>query len=489
MGEMTKMSDTYKHAIPIAELYKRWGFDDEVFYAEEARKEKRLEKVILQPPWFFDILGTVSQTDLLVIVGARGAGKSALRRYVNEYCETKLAANVIKGDVLTITIDHDVPYWIKMVNEGFDTVKVFSSELGSLISCGVMSSVEPDTLKEKLSDKQVAMLVRYIKRIQERRPEEFNSLLKATQSRFSRLYTDIKDMDLVKDVIDVATSEEASERIRSRENNIIFKYADEDLATLITICKKCGFDAVYVLIDELDEYDETRNAPHKAAELISPILMSLRLLETNGLAIKFFLSEPIYGELIKLCNEKGKEIRWDRIKNRNPYHLAWGDDEILEMLRKRLQAYSIGKTTKDTLAHCCKESIADTIDQEIAKFAYRSPRHYIQFADEIATCTARQANAVDSLITPEILDEAKKSFANQIARDLYEVSYVNTLKKIGSTKFTENELCERLKLKMDNAIKLLDHFVARYGIELSEEIEKRCYKITDPRLIFLVEEK
>ena len=109
------MSETHQDALPIWELYQQWNLDSAVFRADEARKEKRLGEVIIQPSWFYDVLGDVGNTDFAVVVGARGAGKSAVRRYIAERSETELASTqYLRGDVLCITFDHDTPYWISL---------------------------------------------------------------------------------------------------------------------------------------------------------------------------------------------------------------------------------------------------------------------------------------------------------------------------------------------------------------------------------------
>ena len=51
MDVRTNMNNTHEYAIPTEALYKRWGFHPEVFTADEARKENRLEDDLVLPSW------------------------------------------------------------------------------------------------------------------------------------------------------------------------------------------------------------------------------------------------------------------------------------------------------------------------------------------------------------------------------------------------------------------------------------------------------
>ena len=107
---------SYIDAVPMSELLNAWNIDELVFNADEARKEKKLNEVMILPDWFFEVLGDVNNTDYVVITGQRGSGKSAIRRSIADHCITKTGNSILGGSVLCISIDHDTPDWIRDYN-------------------------------------------------------------------------------------------------------------------------------------------------------------------------------------------------------------------------------------------------------------------------------------------------------------------------------------------------------------------------------------
>lgn len=483
------MSETHHDALPLRELYRQWNFDPAVFRADEARKEKRLGEVIILPSWFYDVLGDVGNTDFAVVVGARGAGKSAIRRYIAERSETEVASTQsLGGDVLCVTIDHDVPYWISLALKGEDPFQVFCTELASSMALGIASRFYEQGSQVSLSSAQQLQFTRYVKRLSLRAPEEAEEILKHIQGRFKRLYEKTKASEVLQDVIDVATGSDTGHRIATGIEDSVYPHAYEDVAALLRSAQACGFDAVYVLVDEVDEYVETRNKPHVAAQLVAPIISSLQLLELEGLAFKFFLSEAVYGELEDLCNKKETEIRWDRTSHPEPYHLAWDDSDIRVMLEKRLRVYSTGDQVTTSLDSFCNQSVTESVDEMIARYAYRSPRHFIQLAERLCKNTARIATRTKSKITKETLEKSKLGFSRLITKKLYSEAYVNSLIRLGVEEFTENDFVENLGIEVDKAQAALRTLSACGALESTVEIGSIRYRVQDPRLLVLMQE-
>ena len=482
------MSDSHADSIPMEELFKRWGFDSDVFVPDEARKEKRLGKIFKYPSWFFEVLGNASNTDFSVVVGHRGAGKSAVRRFIAEHCETELGARFLKGNVLCITIDHDVPYWIESLPRGSEPFDAFCSELASLIAIGIAHALLEKKELTGLVKSQKQRLLRYIARLASRRPEETSEMLMAVQDRFSRVYQKVKSSELLTDVVKVVTGGDADIRPDVSEHDGVFTHADEDVASLVRTSRMCGFDAVYVLIDEIDEHKRTMNNPRKAAELIAPVLSSLRLLEMDGIAFKFFLSKTVFAHIQDMCVVKKLEIRWDRTMHRIPYILEWSEDDIAEMLKKRLLAYSIGGGNEVSLNVFGDEAIEGGIEAQIVESAYRSPRHFIQFAQTICRYTARVANATNNKITAEVLDRAKKEYFRWVADDLYGEACVNSMIRLQMTEFSNADFLKKLRLPKKKGQEALDALALGGALKRIAEIGSVTYTVSDPRLIYLMNE-
>ncbi len=200
------MSDGFHdNAIPVSELYKHWGFSPAVFDADEARKEQRLDEVFQRPAWFFDVLGNINDQDFVVVVGVRGAGKSALRRCIAEYCESGIGSEVLEGRVLCIEIDHDVPNWVKVSVDSGNAIEAFTAEVCDRLALGIVTFVGKEIVG-KLDGAERAQFRRYLSRLRKRRPEEVEKLIGKTLSTGKRLYKKIKGSEIVRDIVEVGST-------------------------------------------------------------------------------------------------------------------------------------------------------------------------------------------------------------------------------------------------------------------------------------------
>ena len=140
---------SYIDAVPMSELLNAWNIDELVFNADEARKEKKLNEVMILPDWFFEVLGDVNNTDYVVITGQRGSGKSAIRRSIADHCITKTGNSILGGSVLCISIDHDTPDWIRDYkrNDGKSSVECFCDEIVEKMIIAILTYNYPKDIK------------------------------------------------------------------------------------------------------------------------------------------------------------------------------------------------------------------------------------------------------------------------------------------------------------------------------------------------------
>lgn len=192
----------------------------------------------------------------------------------------------------------------------------------------MLAYAEIDNLKEKLEKKEAFFLERQIYRLQEKRPDDISAMADRLLSKYKK----VKNNELIKDWLSIITTVFGNQV--SLENRVIETPAIDDLPIMIQIIKKCEFDAVYILVDEIDEYDSTTGKPDYAAEIVVPILSSINLLEKESFGLKFFLSAPVYQRLDSVSKNMKMEIRYDRTLQPEPYVLDWADENIAVMLKK-----------------------------------------------------------------------------------------------------------------------------------------------------------
>jgi len=148
---------------------------------------------------------------------------------------------------------------------------------------------------------------------------------------------------------------------------------NRELRLLISVAKELRFRAIYVLVDRVDESESTGNDPVRSFKLIEPMVKSLQLLETPGIAFKFFLWDVLRKQYMHVA-------RPDRIPDEL---LEWDRQTLLEMLQKRLRTFSNGNIW--TLASVCEPLRNYRADEIAVLFANGSPRDLIRLCARIVT--------------------------------------------------------------------------------------------------------
>ena len=471
-------------AVHIDQLYEKWGLDPLVFQSTEARLETRLQDVIVYPDWWYDLLGNVTDTTFRVVVGVRGAGKSALRRLISDRCGNEIFSNKqLKGLVLSIEIDHDITGWVTEPDDLNITLRHFVRHIIELVSVGIVSNIEKDTLKEKLTKAELEQLDRHLSySLYSYPPEKLDELRRKTRSTMKSVTENEvfkKTLDIFKEL---TGSPNEDQSVISRNMSLV----DTDLPEIIKIGKKVGFDAVYVLVDEIDEYPETQKDNRRAATLLVSLLSSSWLLEQKSLALKFFISESIFNTVPDICEKESKEIRWDRSNHNEPYKLSWDIEEIKNMLVSRLKTYSTGNSV-ESMSNFCVPSLAERIDYEIAKYSFRSPRYYITFCRNLARAAARQAFICNFKITEQMFEDELLKYCKFSCREQYSLVATNTLLKFNKVEFSGIEFMETLGIEREQADSVLKFLTVPGGLEKYEDLSGSQYNIKDPRLIYLIE--
>ena len=278
------MNSNYTYAIASSALLEKWGFEPDVFNADEARKETKLDSVMEYPDWILEVLVNTKSLNFVIITGPRGSGKSSIRRSIAEHCKNRIGNDILNGTVLCINIDHDSPRWVERFAKNSEKLSVnyFCEEILDQLLVAILTYSNIDEFRDKLDKKEAFFLERQIFKLQETRPDEVSAMADHLLSKYNK----IRNNDVIQDWLGIITSIFGNQV--SFENRKIETSAIEDLPMAIQIVKKCGFDAVYNLVDEIDEYDLTTGKPDFAAQIIVPILCSINLLEKDSVGLKFF---------------------------------------------------------------------------------------------------------------------------------------------------------------------------------------------------------
>lgn len=469
------------YAIPKSELLGRWGIESQVFDADEARKERRLSDVMELPEWYYEVLGNKNDLDFVIVIGERGSGKSALRRSITQYCETEIGNDILEGTILCITLDHDSPNWIKQSQErNISIEESFCQQICEELVISFLTFCDNETIKSIVSDEEMFLLERYLYALKEKKPDEVKAMAESVLS----VYKKIKSTEEFKDIIGLLNSI-LGKNIELSDDRSLSINPMNDIQRLVNMVLKKGFDAVYVLVDEIDEYPETSANVDYAAEVIARILSNINLLEKQYLGIKFFLPTNVYLRIEDACRKIKKEIRYDRTLHPDAYVMRWNDERMHDVLRKRLMAYSYNKI--NSLKDFATDEI-ENIDELIVQYAHQNPRHLIQLCDRVARITARTATHTDFKITPTTFEKALDEFVAQLT-NIYPKAELQPVLDLKKEIFTDEEYLEasRANIEMNMIEKYLKDLEGLRAIKTKTSLDGhlRC-RVIDPRILYLI---
>lgn len=483
MNKNFAISKNFTNAVPSTELLNAWGFEEHVFNADEARKEEKLEKVMLLPDWFFEVLGNADNTGYVIITGPRGAGKSAIRRSIADHCKTETGNDILGGAVLCISIDHDCPQWVNEIvkNPNKLSVDYFCEDVIERMIIAILTYKDFESIRAKLSNREIMLIERYLYQLEKKNPDEIREISTNLLSAYKKIMSNSVVKDWIKIITSVLGNEVSIDSDPGETEPI------NDMQNVISILKKCDFAAVYVLVDEIDEYDQTSGKPDFASEIIVPILNSLNLLEKKSIAFKFFIAAPVFHRLKSTSAKLHMEIRNDRTRPK-PYILSWSDTDIEKMYKMRLMAYS--NNINNSLQAFCSDELKN-IDGNIIKYSYMNPRHMIRLCDTIIRYAARKANAVNFQITLEIFDDALTEFCTSTCENVYEKDhFINALIQYDKDTIDPDDFARENKTSADIADAALNELANLGALNMYVSLsETKSYKIIDPKIMYLRQKK
>jgi hypothetical protein len=401
-------------------LYQNLGFTNHPFAKTNADEEPDLENYFVPPPYFDAVVGDSSSPSACIVLAPRGAGKTALRRMVESHS--------IKSQFLAVTYDRFEFGSNEKV--GDITLQYHLRNIITRILLSFLSylSEYPDVLKNmnKEERKQLGLFVStYLGDLTGDRLQELMKELKSLPDRFKKFWSE--NVGFMESVINFVLKNYNLEKIdlpdlKQEEKRLTETYKYQ-LEVLLNLVKKLGFKSIYILIDRIDETEQTGNNPEASYRLIQPIIKDLELLGLNGFGFKFFLwdkVEPYYRN----------DARPDRVSQ---YRLGWNRTGLRGILEKRLKAYSQGKIT--SINQLVASPIELSIDDAICVMANSSPRNMIRFCETILSRQAER-DPLATVIDFAAVDQASIVFANTLCGELYGEEVMKNMQKVGRELFT-----------------------------------------------------
>lgn len=182
------------------------------------------------------------------------------------------------------------------------------------------------------------------------------------------------------------------------------------LRELVELCGSLGYVSIYCLLDGVDELPETGNSPESMLRVVSPLLNMPGLLQSCGVAFKFFLPDDL--KKIMLATNEG---RLDRIPHRA---LAWSDTQLRDMIGRRLSSFqqASGRPALQPLrsfADLCE--LGFDADGMLIHAAGRSPRRLIELAGLVVEAHCRQCDDLEQSISRAVLEQTLREASAVVA--------------------------------------------------------------------------
>jgi len=450
------------------------GFVVDPFQHSNADKEANyLGEYFIAPDYFDSIWGDPDNPVPNIIYAPRGSGKTA-QKVMLEY-RARESNNIIYINYTS----HDL--------SEFDSIDQITQEyhlkyLNQLLLISFLDRfVQSDLYKNIFNFRERQYLYDLIKIYLFNTPESFSrralSSLKTGFDLSIDLLINIKDplSKLIHNLTDIQgfpidlDGIEINKKLKSSHK--------ENFLNLVNYVKRLDCLCIYIFVDRIDEQKLTGNDVEASYKFVKPLLSDLDIIETDGIAFKFFLWDKI-----KLV--ANGEIRHDRIFS---FELTWNSSQLIQMLNKRVYTYSNKKVVNVFELFENKASI-----DKIMLFSEFSPRDCIRICKSIITEQER-IDPSKTLIPDSTVDEAIVKYCNTKTKELLpNVDIRKAIRDIGKVIFSADDLIQK-GIAFTNSIAsdyisnwLKKGVISKYGTFIKEINKERkyynLYRIIDSRI-------
>lgn len=371
------------HRISLNEWLDFFGFSASPFSKWEAEEEARLSPERLSDQWvkpacFDRILGQASEPKTVLVFAPRGAGKTACRILVEYYCKEGLGQGEraeTGGRVLPVLhIHHDEAIWQSVerqqtIDEYWHTREILKQAVQALTDL-LQSEDELSQRIDGMSSGRRADLQWLFYSYSPQSMEDVALVQK--ELGFSYLPAmEARGMGLVRDDPEHRPffgDRQAYLDARRHTSPIDQLYLFVDL-----ICadepQGFGFEAVYVLLDGLDEFSFSADLKTEhAVRLLAPLLSNLRLMNAPNMAFKCFLPAEISTDILH-----HPTVRRDRLGFET---ITWSEQDMQEILGRRLATYG---SVQEIDMLCAPELRG--LEHRLIEVADGNPRRMIRLCD------------------------------------------------------------------------------------------------------------
>jgi len=402
-------------------------FDQNPFQYTNADKEVDIiDKYFIYPDYFEDVWGDPASPVSNIVYAPRGGGKTAQRLMIEKRAEEH-------DEILTITYtDHDLSQF-KFIDEV--TLSYHLEYLNRLLLLAFFNRLH--TLNDfqyiyefNFSERQfLYKLCRiYLFETPASFPKQAINSLKTIEDHALDLWKKFKEpiADVIKAIskakgaeIDISKVELDKKLQMSHKDNFI---------NLRDFLRRIGISTIYILVDKVDEQSLTGNDPKASYTFISDLIKDLELLESDGVAFKFFLWDALRPYCVK-------EARPDRVFS---FTLKWEFTQIRDMLNLRLSAYSSKRITDASTLFDDQKGLGRAV-----LFSEFSPRDCIRICNRILS-EQYKSDSTSKKFRLEVVNNSIDQFCKEKVNEfLQNQNNINHLAKVNAASFSIEELVNK----------------------------------------------
>lgn len=381
------------------------------FAETQAEDEEQLPKYFVDLPAFYQVLDIdMGRPRSSILSASRGCGKSANRRNVERWLKTGPKQGykgkwVWKSPVLVVSYT-DFSHLKKLVG-------------------GEFSKIQPEDHVNVVLWFCVSSLLDYLdKNWGKGRPKEFSSWNAYQLGYFLVNYTvewahlkhgqpnKIPDTQVFLKQ-DINSFLHAACRSWKNAEQISKRGASGLLNSFTEVTRAFGIKEIAILVDGIDELDQTANDPKMGALLLKPLISERVLMQIDGLYFKFFLPSEVVFELMQMPETRlGEKI--------SVSEMVWDADSIKLLLAERLKSFSNG-ALRD-LGQMTHKDVKN-VNRILAAHVNNNPRNLLKLCNLILVHLEKnilsdhaEGKNLKPKITDSIIKSAIKSFDNDLIR-------------------------------------------------------------------------
>ncbi|RXJ88191.1 P-loop ATPase, Sll1717 family [Arcobacter sp. CECT 8985] len=342
------------------------GFVSDPFASTNAVHEDKLEEFFITPPYFYSLIGSIQTPKSSIVIAPRGAGKTAQRKMIE-------IMSASEDNIISIVYDQFPIENLKNITSityEMHLRRIIKYLLIALLT--KINTLNDKNIYDKYDKKNINILTsNFLTGITESEVNHALDSIKGVSEKVTQLWKSAGNSinSIINSVLDKLGIKPINLEFQDKKQYISHEELLDTIKIIEKLFNKIRVNAVFILIDSVDETVLTGSDSNKSYELIKPLIKELKILEQRTIVFKFFLWD-------KIQEHWAEDIRKDRIEI---FEMTWSKEKIIELINKRLIAFSNGKYSS---LYDILEAEQSTINY-ILDFANNSPRDAINIMKSI----------------------------------------------------------------------------------------------------------